>query len=901
LTVHRNAARALALSLPLALVIPALAAPSSAAKKVKPAAAVLTAGPSGLVTTSDATFAWTSTTVGATFQCSLDGARASACTSPKAYSGLRQGAHTFVVRTYATGPTSASTSRSWTVDTLAPPAPHVSPVAGPTRTTSAQVSFYDDEVVHHFSCAVDSGAPATCTSPFSTGTLAEGQHSVTVSAHDAAGNSTSASTSWEIDLTAPSVPTVVPPASPTRTNPVPVTFSSDGAASFTCSHNHGPQAPCASGAAFAGPDGLNTVEVRAVDAAGNVADVAGTASWVVDTTAPATPSLVTGPADLTNQTGATFSFAGAPDTASWTCTVDATPVTCDSTAVVSGLAEGAHTVSVTAADALGNTSAPLTRTWTIDLTAPTPADVTNGPAPLTNVTSAGFDIATPDDSEDHFSCALDGAAPELCASPVSYSGLGDGEHVIAVRAQDAAGNSTAATTYRWVVDTTPPAVPVLASPVVATTDGTATLTLVDAARERLTCSLDGLAASACTSPVTYSGLAVGSHTIDVVAYDVVGNASPALRATFSVPPATPPVVVTPPVIVTPLDKTAPSASLVVPTTLTVPAVATFSEDVRGITAVNTRIAKTTGAVVPTALRCYTYADALVPCTGSARRARLTPVSPLLPGERYYLQVLGGVRDTADNALVPVGKAFRAQLVQQENSLAAQGRWRTVTTASAHGGSYAVATLPGATASRRFVGTNVTWYSVSGPSFGTAKVYVDGKYRATVNAYSATARYKVARSITGLTNAAHTLTVVLTGQKGSTLGTGTAFAFDAVKTGTALVVTPALVTSWSAVVAAPASAGRYAVADRVGESFVMGFRGTRITWTTVTAKNMGRAKVYVDGVYKGTYDSFSSTTKYGVRRAWAVADGVHTLTIVPLGTHHTGATGNRVVVDALTVG
>ena len=64
--------------------------------------------------------------------------------------------------------------------------------------------------------------------------------------------------------------------------------------------------------------------------------------------------------------------------------------------------------------------------------------------------------------------------------------------------------------------------------------------------------------------------------------------------------------------------------------------------------------------------------------------------------------------------------------------------------------------------------------------------------------------------------------------------------------------------------------------------------------------MGRASVYVDGVLKGTYDDYASTSK-AVVRTWKVTDKVHTLKVVVTGTHRTGATGTRVVLDRLTVG
>ncbi len=78
-------------------------------------------GPSGTVTTSTATFAFSANEAGSTFACSLDGAAPTACTSPQTYVGLTNVAHTFEVRaTDGSGnadPTPAS--RAWTVS--APP------------------------------------------------------------------------------------------------------------------------------------------------------------------------------------------------------------------------------------------------------------------------------------------------------------------------------------------------------------------------------------------------------------------------------------------------------------------------------------------------------------------------------------------------------------------------------------------------------------------------------------------------------------------------------------------------------------------------------------------------------------------------------------------------------------
>ncbi len=58
----------------------------------------ITSGPSGTVTSNAASFSVSSTETGSTFECRLDSGAWSACLSPKAYSNLADGSHTFDVR-----------------------------------------------------------------------------------------------------------------------------------------------------------------------------------------------------------------------------------------------------------------------------------------------------------------------------------------------------------------------------------------------------------------------------------------------------------------------------------------------------------------------------------------------------------------------------------------------------------------------------------------------------------------------------------------------------------------------------------------------------------------------------------------------------------------------------------
>ena len=79
-------------------------------------------GPSGIVTTGSASFTFTSSEAGSTFQCRLDAGAWGACASPKAYSGLGEGSHNFYVRARdAAGNLDLTPAqRTWTVDFPAP-------------------------------------------------------------------------------------------------------------------------------------------------------------------------------------------------------------------------------------------------------------------------------------------------------------------------------------------------------------------------------------------------------------------------------------------------------------------------------------------------------------------------------------------------------------------------------------------------------------------------------------------------------------------------------------------------------------------------------------------------------------------------------------------------------------
>jgi hypothetical protein len=256
--------------------------------KLKPPVVTITAGPSGPVASTSATFSFTSNQSTSAFKCSRDGAALSACASPVSYSSLTQGAHTFRVQASNTAGTGTD-SQSWTVDTTAPPAPAISSrPADPSTSTSATFVFADSDPSATFRCSLDGATASTCSSPKSYSSLSDGAHSFTVMAKDAAGNSSPlTAASWHIDSTPPPAPTISSATSDASGANATFSFGdSDPTAAFQCSIDSSTPAPCTSPAGV-GPlsDGTHVWGVRAVDSAGNQSSVV-TETWTSATTAP---------------------------------------------------------------------------------------------------------------------------------------------------------------------------------------------------------------------------------------------------------------------------------------------------------------------------------------------------------------------------------------------------------------------------------------------------------------------------------------------------------------------------------------------------------------------------------------------------------------------------------------
>ena len=114
-----------------------------------------------------------------------------------------------------------------------------------------------------------------------------------------------------------------------------------------------------------------------------------------------------------------------------------------------------------------------------------------------------------------------------------------------------------------------------------------------------------------------------------------------------------------------------------------------------------------------------------------------------------------------------GRAFIPRRTQQSSSsIAYHGTWHSVSSTSASGGSLKYATAAGASATYKFWGSSIAWVASRGPSRGSAKVYIDGVYAATVSLYKSSS---VSRSLVYArawpSNGTHTIKIVVVGTAG----------------------------------------------------------------------------------------------------------------------------------------
>ncbi|MEZ4365620.1 MAG: hypothetical protein R2939_04950 [Kofleriaceae bacterium] len=252
------------------------------------------------------------------------------------------------------------------------------------------------------------------------------------------------------------------------------------------------------------------------------------AAWSLDRVAPDT-TLFVGPATVDNAASPRFFFGADEPGVTFLCSLDgADPVECSAPWQVGPLADGTHSVTITAVDPAGNLDpTPLVITWTVDTSLPDTL-IDSGPPMLVGATTQQLAFSSPDAGPGaSFACSLDGAAAAPCTSPFTPPALASGLHVFQVAVTSAAGTTDPSpATWIWEVDLVAPVLAFSAAPDAVSVDRDPVIEFAATDAHgpiSYLCSFDAGPFTPCTSPLTPPTLSLGGHSLDLQATDVVDN------------------------------------------------------------------------------------------------------------------------------------------------------------------------------------------------------------------------------------------------------------------------------------------------------------------------------------------------------------------------------------------
>ncbi|MEZ5350772.1 MAG: Ig-like domain repeat protein [Microthrixaceae bacterium] len=503
---------------------------------------VITDGPSGTVSDPDAEISCAVDDVDARVECRLVGDDWSAdCTSPVQYPGLANGSHTFEARaTDRAGNLGDVAELTWSVETLEPDTSIASHPPELSNSASAEFTFSSDVGGAIFECSLDGADWGSCDATSTFVDLTDDTHALRVRA-TAGGltDPTPAAFSWTVDTTTPVLELTSAPSGTTTPEDSIFEFTvDDDDATTSCrldSNDEDDWLPCDSGFVPTVGDGEHTLEIRAVDPAGNVSNVE-SSTWNVDATHPVV-AITSGPSGAINVRDVEYGFTVDDDGDAVTVqcrlhSLDTASITliedCTSPVDFEDLEDGRYTFDVIATDEAG-LEGSASRDFAVDATGPT-VEITDGPSGSTTSTDGTIRF-TVDDPDANLECVFDSDPWTPCApdEDLTLSALTEGTHTFEVVATDALGNASS-DQVTWTVDTIAPTVTITSGP-----DGE--INIDDAAFEftadepvDFECRLDSTVGDGTWEPcgseipssVEYEDLAVDDYVFNVRGTDSAG-------------------------------------------------------------------------------------------------------------------------------------------------------------------------------------------------------------------------------------------------------------------------------------------------------------------------------------------------------------------------------------------
>lgn len=497
------------------------------------------------------------------------------CDSPKVYALATDGTYTFSV--YAMDGfdrKSTVASDTYVLDRVAPAPPVITELASPQNNAMPTWRFTAEEGavatcrLLRAGTVVDSG----CSTDGRSATYSlsqDGVYTFSVFVTDAAGNvsNTKHSRGYELDTTGPAPPVITGgPGVGGNLTAVEWTFTTTPGASISCQlKGPGLSEPafdnCTSPAGYTlTDDGLYTFSVYATDALGN-RGTAASVTYQLDREAPVAPTITSAPKSPANDASPRWVFTAPESGGSNSCELrreasdaPARFIACDSPtdAAYEMSTDGAYIFSVRTTDAAGNVGPAATSRYVLDRVAPAAPTITSAPTSPGNATTATWKFRISETGATG-SCQITTATTATAAfgpcttdASATFSlTSGDGVYTFSVRATDAAGNVSPATSATYRLDTVAPAAPVItAAPASPGSDTSPSWSFTVEPGTSAECRLEGGAGATadwtrCSRSQTYrlSEASGGTYVFSVRSTDAAGNLSPTTRGVYLFEPA----------------------------------------------------------------------------------------------------------------------------------------------------------------------------------------------------------------------------------------------------------------------------------------------------------------------------------------------------------------------------
>jgi hypothetical protein len=482
-----------------------------------PPGITVTSRPEATTSSTDAAIAWNANGAVSATRCVVDGAAPVACTSPLELSGLAFGGHSVAI-TVSNGTGAGSAEVDWSI---VPPLVTFTDRPGDViASSSASFAWTVSGSVDTTTCRLDDGPFQPCTSPWGVSGLVTGSHVVTVRATNASGfgQQSVTFTANPPDVASAAVEVLLterPPAATSSTDATVGWTVSGPATGTTCALDGAVPAACISPFTIGGlPIGDHALTITAGGPSGNATRIV---AWRVTGPDPVV-TLIGFPDDPTPARSASFRFTVAGDSPTVTCSLDGGVFApCTSPYTVSGLTAGLHQITVRATGT-GGGSSDAGFTWLV--ADPMRITIASRP-PTASALSKATIVWTTSAPATTTTCAVDGAAPDPCASPFVAADLAAGSHVVQIVASGGAGSNTANVSF----STNPDAPIVTLSRVPAHKNAARSAIFawrISGKPTSVQCRLDGTAWRPCGTTLKLMGLAPGGHTFIVRAWNGFG-------------------------------------------------------------------------------------------------------------------------------------------------------------------------------------------------------------------------------------------------------------------------------------------------------------------------------------------------------------------------------------------